>query len=124
MLLSLLLLADAVHGNCGKAPTQAQANACAERVWQDADAAMAREWRATYAAMKLRDANDKSRGGGFGFAVVALQSQRAWLKLRDIQCLWEGGVYGGGSAQPLVRYSCMGRMTNERAQVLRELRRN
>lgn len=124
MLLSVLLLADAVGGNCGKAPTQALANACAERSWQDADAAMAREWRATYAAMKLHDANDKSRGGGFGFAVAALQSQRAWLKLRDDQCGWEGGVYGGGSAAPLARFSCMERMTNERAQTLRELRRN
>ncbi|WP_288413349.1 lysozyme inhibitor LprI family protein [uncultured Sphingomonas sp.] len=124
MLLSLLLLVDAVSGNCGKAPTQALANACAERSWQEADAAMVREWRATYAAMKLRDTNDKSRGGGFGFAIAALQSQRAWLKLRDDQCSWEGGVYGGGVAQPLARFSCMERMTNERAQALRELRRN
>ena len=124
MLLSLLLLADAVSGNCGKAPTQAQANSCAERSWQASDATMAREWRAAYAAMKLRDANDKSRGGGFGFAAAALESQRAWLKLRDAQCVWEGGVYGGRSAAPLARFSCMERMTNERAQALRELRRN
>ncbi len=124
MLLSLLLLADAVGGNCGKAPTQALANACAERGWQASDAAMAREWRATYAAMKARDANDKIRGGGLGYAAAALASQRAWLKLRDTQCVWEGGVYGGGSAQPLARFSCMERMTNERAQALRELRRN
>ena len=124
MLLSLLLFVDAVNGNCGKAPTQAQANACAERSWQASDAAMTREWRATHAAMQARDANDKSRGGGFGYAPALLQSQRAWLKLRDTQCVLEGGVYGGGSAQPLARYSCMERMTNERAQALRELRRN
>ncbi|WP_294323156.1 lysozyme inhibitor LprI family protein [uncultured Sphingomonas sp.] len=124
MLLSLLVLADAVGGNCGKAPTQALANACAERSWQVSDAAMTREWRATYAAMKARDANDTSRGGGFGFAAAALASQRAWLKLRDTQCVWEGGVYGGGSAQPLARFSCMERMTNERTRLLAELHRN
>lgn len=124
MLLSLLLLADAVNGNCGKAPTQALANSCAEQSWQASDAAMTREWRATLSAMHLRDANDKSRGGGFGYAAALLQSQRAWLKLRDAQCVLEGGIYGGGSAQPLARFSCMERMTNERVQRLRELRRN
>ena len=118
MLLSLLLLADAVSGNCGKAPTPAQAAACAERSWQASDAAITRAWRATYAVMQARDANDTSRGGGFGYAAAVLHSQRAWLKLRDAQCVLEGGVYGGGSAQPLARYSCMERMTNERARLL------
>ncbi|MEP9401121.1 lysozyme inhibitor LprI family protein [Sphingomonas silueang] len=124
MLLSLLLLADAVGGNCGKAPTQALMNRCAQQGWQAADAAMTREWRATYAAMKARDARDKPHGGGFGYAAAALESQRAWLKLRDTHCVLEGGIYGGGSAQPLARFSCMERMTNDRAQQLRELRRN
>ncbi len=122
MLLSLMLLADAVGGNCGKAPTQALANRCAERGWQVADAAMNREWRATHAAMKARDANDAPRGTGFAAGVLA--SQRAWLALRDAQCALEGSIYGGGAARPLARFSCMERMTIQRAQQLRELRRN
>ncbi len=48
-------------------------------------------WRATPAYMKGRDAQDRSRGGGFGYAAALLESQRAWLKFRDTECVIEGG---------------------------------
>lgn len=122
MLLSLLLAA-AAQGGCAYAATQVDMNRCAQAAWQRADAAMTREWQASYAAMKARDAANTSRGGGFGYAAAALASQRAWLKFRDMQCVLEAGRYAGGSMQPLARSNCLERLTKERAQQLRDLRR-
>lgn len=123
MLLTLLLAAATAQGDCASATTQVDMNRCAQAAWQRADAAMTREWQASYAAMKARDAADTSRGGGFGYAAAALASQRAWLKFRDTQCVLEAGRYAGGSMQPLARASCLERLTKERAQQLRDLRR-
>ncbi|KQN03786.1 lysozyme inhibitor LprI family protein [Sphingomonas sp. Leaf25] len=126
MLLTLLFLADAVGGNCAKAPTQAAANDCAASGWRVADADMTREWGVARAAMLARDARDTTRGGGFGYGAALLESQRAWLKFRDTRCVLEAGVDGrsvdGGDARPLVRFSCMERMTIARTQALRHLR--
>jgi len=118
-----LLLAAALQAGCDDATTQVDMNRCAQAAWQRADAAMTREWQASYAAMKAKDAADTSRGGGFGYAAAALASQRAWLKFRDTQCVLEAGRYAGGSMQPLARANCLKRLTKERAQQLRDLRR-
>ena len=123
MLLTLLLAAAAAQGGCADATTQADMNRCAQVALQRADAAMTREWQASYAKMKANDAADTSRGGGFGYAAAALASQRAWLKFRDTQCVLEGGRYAGGSLQPLERAKCLERLTKERALQLRDLRR-
>ena len=122
-MLLTLLLAAAVQAGCDDATTQVDMNRCAQAKWQRADAAMTREWQASYAAMKAKDAADTSRGGGFGYAAAALASQRAWLTFRDTQCVLEAGRYAGGSMQPLARANCLERLTKERAQQLRDLRR-
>lgn len=114
---ALLLLAAAAA-----AQTQAQMNARAAAAYKAADAGMAAEWRRTYAYMKGRDAEDTSRGGGFGYAAATLESQRAWLRFRDRQCVVEGGRYAGGSAQSMTRANCLARVTRERAAQLRDMR--
>lgn len=123
MLLTLFLAAAAAQGGCANATSQVDMNRCAQAALQRADAAMTREWQASYARMKAEDAANTSRGGGFGYAAAALASQRAWLKFRDTQCVLEAGRYAGGSMQPLARANCLERLTKERAQQLRELRR-
>lgn len=122
-MLLTLFLAAAAQGGCANATTQADMNRCAQAALQRADAAMTREWQASYAKMKANDAADTSCGGGFGYAAAALASQRAWLKFRDTQCVLEAGRYAGGSMQPLARANCLERLTKERAQQLRDLRR-
>ena len=104
------------------AQTQAELNRTAGAAFTRADAAMTREWQTTYAAMKRRDAQDRSRGGGFGYAAAMLASQRAWLKFRDTQCVVEGGRYAGGSMQGMVAAQCRTRMTDDRSAQLRKLR--
>lgn len=116
MLLIALLVAVAapVH-------TQADMNRTAGASYAQADAAMTAQWKRTYAYMKGRDAQDTSRGGGFGFAGTLLESQRAWLKFRDTQCVVEGGKYAGGSMMPMVITQCRATLTRARTAQLKAL---
>ena len=116
MLLIALLMTAA-------APMQSQAtmNASAGTSYARADAAMAAQWKRTYAYMKGRDAQDGSRGGGFGYAAALLESQRAWLKFRDTQCAIAGGEFAGGSAQGMAIGRCKTSLTRERTAQLRAL---
>jgi uncharacterized protein YecT (DUF1311 family) len=71
--------------------------------------------------MKRRDAQDTSRGGGFGYAAALLESQRAWLKFRDTQCVIEGRQYAGGSAQGMTAAACRTRLTRARTAQLKTM---
>lgn len=118
MLVALITLAIAAPA---VAQTHLQMNQSAASTFARADAAMTRQWKATYAAMKARDRGDRSRGGGFGHAAALLESQRAWLRYRDTQCVIEAGRYAGGSMQPMVASGCRARLTDARRAQLREL---
>jgi len=117
----MIALALATANPCANANTQLAMNQCAGVEYQQADAAMTRQWNVNYAAMKRRDAQDRSRGGGFGYAAALLESQRAWLKFRDTQCVVEGGQYAGGSMQGMVITQCKTRMTRARTAQLTSL---
>ncbi|MEN2787341.1 lysozyme inhibitor LprI family protein [Sphingomonas qilianensis] len=114
MLIALLLAAAPVQ-------TQADMNRTTTASYVQADAAMTAQWKRTYAYMKRRDAQDTSRGGGFGFATALLESQRAWLKFRDTQCVIAGGQFAGGSAQGMAMATCKARLTRERTMQLKAL---
>lgn len=88
MLLTIALLVAAPQ-------TQTQMTQSAGTAYARADAEMTRAWRATLAYMKGRDAQNTTRGGGFGYAAALLESQRAWLKFRDTECVIEGGEFAG-----------------------------
>lgn len=117
----LILLAALVAAIPVAAQTQAQMNAQAGAQWKRADAAMNVQWKRTNSYMKRRDAQNGSRGGGFGYAAALLASQRAWLQFRDSQCTIEGGQFAGGSMQPLARANCLARLTRERTKQLESL---
>ena len=117
----MIALALAAANPCANATTQLAMNQCAAAEYKQADAAMTRQWNVNYAAMKRRDAQDRSRGGGFGYAAALLESQRAWLKFRDTQCVVEGGQYAGGSMQGMVITQCKTRMTRARTAQLTSL---
>lgn len=115
LLIALLLTAAA------PIQTQADMNRSAGTSYAQADAAMTAQWKRTYAYMKRRDAQDGSRGGGFGFAATLLESQRAWLKFRDTQCVIEGGQYAGGSAQGMTIAGCRTNLTRARTAQLKSM---
>lgn len=118
-MIALLLLASAA--TCANATTQSDMNACAAKDAQVADGRINRQWSVTYGVMKKRDAADKSRGGGPGYAAALLAAQRLWLQFRDKQCVVEGLQYSGGSMQPMVIASCRARMTDARTKQLAKL---
>lgn len=114
MLLIALLVAAAAP-----VETRATTNRAAGSSYAQADAAMTAQWQRTYAYMKRRDAQDTSRGGGFGYAAALLESQRAWLKFRDTQCVIEGAQYLGGSAQGPTTAGCRIDLTRARTAQLK-----
>ena len=115
MLLIALLIAAAPM------QSQAQMTRSAGGSYAQADAAMTAQWKRTYAYMKRSDAQDTSRGGGFGYAAALLESQRAWLKFRDTQCVIEGGQYAGGSAQGMTVAGCRTDLTRARTAQLKSM---
>ncbi|MES2337176.1 MAG: lysozyme inhibitor LprI family protein [Pseudomonadota bacterium] len=117
-----LAIAALLAATPAAAQTQAAMNAQAAAAYKRADAAMSAAWRVAYAGMKARDARDRSRGGGFGYAAALLESQRAWLKFRDAQCVIEGGEFAGGSMQGMATAQCRTRLTTTRLQELRAFR--
>ncbi|MEG3087387.1 lysozyme inhibitor LprI family protein [Sphingomonas sp. PB4P5] len=114
LLIALMIAAAPVQ-------TQAAMNRTSSASYGQADAAMTAQWKRTYAYMKGRDAQDRSRGGGFGYAAALLASQRAWLKFRDTQCVMAGGEFAGGSAQGMAMATCKTRLTRERTAQLKAL---
>ena len=114
LLIALLVAAAPIQ-------TQAQMTRSAGGSYAQADAAMTAQWKRTYAYMKRRDGQDTSRGGGFGYAAALLESQRAWLKFRDTQCVIEGGQYAGGSAQGMTVAGCRSDLTRARTAQLKSM---
>ena len=115
------ILAAAMLAAPAAAQTQMEMNARADREWKTADAVMTVQWKRTFAYMRGLDAKDTSRGGGVGYAGALLQSQRAWLKFRDSECVIDGSEFAGGSMQPMARAGCLARLTQGRTVQLRKL---
>jgi uncharacterized protein YecT (DUF1311 family) len=127
-MLSLLLLALAAPDHKPKAtptptakPTPGPLTKAALEDYAHADAEMTAQWKITNAFMKGKDALNKTRGGGFGYAAALLVSQRAWIKYRDAACAVEGGVHAGDVRQALIIAQCKTALTNARKLQLKGL---
>ncbi len=48
-------------------------------------------------------------------------AQRAWIRFRDAECAYQASAFEGGSMQPMVRSSCLARLTEKRAAELGEM---
>ncbi|WP_210115119.1 lysozyme inhibitor LprI family protein [Roseovarius aestuariivivens] len=59
----------------------------------------------------------EAQAGGYAEEVRA--AQRLWIPYRDAACAAEAAPYDGGSSQPLIRISCLTRMTEARTEELR-----
>jgi len=99
--------------DCATAEAQQDLNWCAEQDWQAADADLNAAYQAAKAALDSWDAelSPELQGG----AQALLQAQRAWITYRDAACTAEGFPMRGGSAEPLLVYGCMSRLTAQRA---------
>ena len=92
-------------------------NQCAYQGWQAADAELNAVWKRAMAAAKRMD--DYVPAGELPTSQVLLNAQRAWIPFRDQACEAESYLMRGGSAQPLLKYGCMERLTRARTEDLR-----
>jgi uncharacterized protein YecT (DUF1311 family) len=107
---------QAQAADCDDAMTQMEMNDCAAEEFAAADADLNAAYQEARAAMQQIDRNlDASQRG----AESALRAaQRAWISFRDAACAAEGFQMRGGSAEPLVIYGCLSRLSEQRAQDL------
>lgn len=122
LLAAALLLpmpALALDPTCDDVTTQAGMNDCAYADWQTQDALLNDAYADAMALLKQWDADlpTELQGG----AVKLREGQRAWITYRDAACAVEGYAMRGGSAEPLLVYGCMARLTESRAKDLQEM---
>ncbi len=113
LLLLLATPATAQDVDCANAMSQSDMNACAYQDWETQDADLNAAYVAAMDLLQLWDANlpEDEKGG-----VKALrEAQRARITFRDKACEAEGYAMKGGSAEPLLVYGCMARLTEARA---------
>jgi uncharacterized protein YecT (DUF1311 family) len=48
-----------------------------------------------------------------------MKAQRAWVKYRDLTCIAEYNLYGGGTGGPVTQMACLSAVTQERVATLR-----
>ncbi len=106
---------------CDEPQTQLAMTLCARAEYERADAEMNTQWGLTTAAMKARDAELDASDRQPGYFETLLESQRAWLKYRDAQCLSESFMARGGSLQPMAESQCRTYLTTLRTDQLRVL---
>ena len=99
--------------DCAKAEAQVELNFCAEEDWKTQDEELNAAYKLAMAVMKEIDAGlpEDQRGA----ASYLRQAQRDWIAFRDNACAAEGFLMRGGSAEPMLIYGCLARLTQERA---------
>jgi uncharacterized protein YecT (DUF1311 family) len=106
-------VARAQQVDCARAMAQQELAFCAEQDWMRADADLNAAYRQAMDALTAYDAelDPEYRGG----ARALKEAQRAWITYRDQGCAAEGFAMRGGSAETLVIYGCLARVTDQRA---------
>jgi uncharacterized protein YecT (DUF1311 family) len=101
--------------DCRNPVSQMAMNVCAGKDYKREDATLNKLYKELVAQLE-KDRGEKLR-----------QLQVAWIKYRDLQCDFVSSEYDGGSMYPLVRSSCMARVTaarnTELAAMLKEASR-
>jgi uncharacterized protein YecT (DUF1311 family) len=113
LLLLLAAPAAAQEIDCANAMTQSDMNACAYQDWEAWDAELNAAYGAAMDLLQGWDANLPE--GEKGNTEVMREAQRAWITFRDKACEAEAFAMKGGSAEPLIVYDCMARLTEARA---------
>lgn len=111
--------AQAQDVDCAVAETQQDMNYCAEADWQEADVGLNAAYDAAMGLMKSIDAELPTEEQGA--AANLRQAQRLWVEFRDAACAAESYMMHGGSAEPLLTFGCMARLTAARAADLEQL---
>src|SRR5919205_2331869 len=115
LLLPLLLLPAALAKPQKERPihpcegngSQAEATGCARREYEAADA----ELNKTYGRLAgVLNAEEKA---------LLKESELAWIKYRDSNCVFESSQYAGGTMRPMIESFCLARVTKARTAELK-----
>ncbi len=87
--------------------TQGQMNEQTKKDYKKADEIMAVTYR-----------NAMANEDEFGKKLL-LEAQRAWINYKEAHCKSESNQFEGGSMQPLIYFSCLTELTNERTKKLK-----
>ena len=91
---------------CDSATTQVELNECTAQAYQAAD----KELNDAYQVLVGKLSNNAA-------SLEKLRAaQRAWIGFRDAECAFESSAVEGGSAQPMVRNSCLEALTETRTE--------
>lgn len=95
---------------CDSATTQSELTECSAQAYQSADDELNEAYQALVDQLSSNSASlEKLR-----------TAQRAWIGFRDAECAFESSAVEGGSAQPMIRNSCLEALTEARTETLRE----
>jgi len=115
MVIPLAVLAQ--QFDCAQAGSQNALTYCAEQDWIAQDGELNRVYRQARALMQQIDADLPVAERG---AEVQLRdAQRGWITCRDAACTVEGYMFHGGTAEPMIVYGCLARLTRTRTEDLR-----
>jgi uncharacterized protein YecT (DUF1311 family) len=92
---------------------QTSMNKCAYQGWQAADAELNRAYRKARAATKIMDGYYVPEGEKTA-TLLLRDAQRTWITFRDQACIVESAAMRGGTAQALLQWGCMERLTRNR----------
>lgn len=101
--------------DCSVAETQIELTFCAEQEWMAADVELNAAYKAAMAVIRRIDVTLGEGKTGEGYL---RQAQRDWVAFRDNACAAEAYPMHGGSAEPMLIYSCRARLTQERVMGL------
>ncbi len=117
-LAAALLTAPAAQAlDCAAPQTQADMTQCAAILYRAAD----EDLNLAYGlARDMARQIDAANGANTPGAAIRLRdAQRAWIAFRDLACDTESLLAYGGSLQPMLRLSCLERLTRARTEDLR-----
>lgn len=104
-----LLAAQEGKDGCASPRTQHAMNVCAAREHARADSTLNARYQ------------DLVRNMPAAQLELLRTAQRAWIRFRDAECEHQASIYEGGSMQPMVRSSCLARLTEQRAEDLQRI---
>lgn len=105
--------------DCENATVQMELTYCAEKDWEAADKELNTAYAAAMKAMRAMDADLSADLKGAAEALK--EAQRAWVPYRDKACAAAGFLARGGSMEPMLVYSCLAELTEQRTQELEQL---
>lgn len=106
--------------DCANQTTQTDMNICSFQDFSAADAALNRLWADVSAKAKTDDRYSATYGAPGKQHARLLAAQRAWLRFRDAECLYQNGPpEGGGTIWSLLQSSCLKSLTEARIAQLR-----